>query len=76
MNRQTKLTSQEQTQENLTAQQAQQQGPLEFASVEEMLRHDAERTPVPPKVAYRLKDSIDKLPPPPRRSWWRRLLGG
>jgi hypothetical protein len=75
MNRQTKLTAQEQAQEHLAAQQTQQQGPLEFASVEEMLRHDALHTPVPPTVANRLKESIERLPPPPRRSWWRRLFG-
>ena len=76
MNRQTKLTSQEQTQEHLTSQETQQQGETEFATVEAMLRHDAMHTPVPPNVANRLKDSIEHLPPAPRRAWWKRLLGG
>jgi hypothetical protein len=75
MKRQTKLTSREQQQ--LAAQQQQQQAgaPLEFNSVEALLRHDAEHTPVPPRVAERLKDSISQLPPPPARAWWRRFFG-
>ncbi len=76
MKRQTKLTSQEQ--EQLAAQQQQQQGsaPLEFNTPEEMLRHDALHTPVPPNIADRLEESISKLPPPPSRAWWRRFFGG
>ena len=48
MKHQTKLTQQEQ--EQLAAEQQQTQSPSarEFASVEEMLRHDALHTPVPP----------------------------
>jgi hypothetical protein len=75
MKRQIKLTSEEQTQQRLTEEQTQQQSALEFASVEEMLRHDALHTPVPPIIASRLKESIGQLPSPPPRSWWRRLLG-
>jgi len=76
MKRQTKLTSQEQ--EQLAAQQQQQQtsSAQEFASVEEMLRHDALHTPVPPRIAQRLDESISQLPPPPSRAWWRRFFGG
>jgi hypothetical protein len=76
MKRQTKLTSQEQ--EQLAAQEHQQQqasSAQEFNSAEEMLRHDALHTPVPPRIAQRLDDSISQLPPPPGRAWWRRLLG-
>ncbi len=47
---------------------------LEFASPEEMLRHDALHTPVPPAIAHRLRESIRDLPVPPR-SWWRRFFG-
>jgi hypothetical protein len=43
----------------------------EFASAEEMLRHDAVHTPVPPAIAHRLQASIAQLPAP-SRSWWQR----
>lgn len=46
----------------------------EFASVEEMLRHDHARTEVPPVVAERLKESIAQEPKPDR-PWWRRWFG-
>ena len=46
----------------------------EFQSVEELLRHDAAQTAVPPEIARRLSESIAQ-PAPPRRSWWRKLLG-
>ena len=74
MKRQTKLTSQEP--EQLAAgQQAQQQSVHEFASVEEMLRHDALHTPVPPTIARRLDESIHQITPP-AQPWWRRLFDG
>ena len=77
MQRQTKLNSQEQelTQPSSAAQQAQESSAREFATPEEMLRHDALHTPVPPAIAHRLQESISKTPPRPR-AWWRRLLGG
>ena len=76
MKRQTKLTQQEQ--EQLAAQQQQQQAAAaqEFNSVEKMLRHDAEHTMVPPRIAHRLEDSISQLPPAPSKAWWRRFFGG
>jgi hypothetical protein len=75
MKRQSKLTQQQQ--EQLAAQQQQQQGSAqEFNSVEEMIRHDALHTPVPPRIAERLDDSISQLPPPPAKAWWRRFFGG
>jgi hypothetical protein len=46
----------------------------EFGSVEEILRHDAKQTVVPPAVTQRLDESIKNSPCRPR-SWWRRLLG-
>jgi hypothetical protein len=49
-----------------------QNAAIEFASVEEMLRHDASQTPVPSAIAERLHDSI-ALEPQPARAWWRRL---
>ena len=48
-------------------------GGHEFASVEELLRYDAERVAPPASIATRLQDSIAgglKL----KRSWWRRLF--
>ena len=57
-------------------QQTQQPAVLEFATVEELLRHDASNTPLPPTIARRLEDSVNQSPAPTRRSWWRRLFGG
>jgi hypothetical protein len=57
------------------AQKAREQAqPLEFATAEELLRHDALQTPVPPAIAERLQESVSHLPAP-KRPWWRRLLG-
>lgn len=71
MKRQTKLTSQEQ--EQLSEVKSQQTSAREFASAEELLRHDASQTSVPPAIAERLSQSIQKEPKP-ERSWWRRLM--
>jgi hypothetical protein len=78
MNSQKKLSSQQRTDEQQLAaaqQQTQQSAGHEFATPEEMIRHDALHTPLPPAIAQRLQASIGQLPPA-RRSWWRRLLGG
>jgi hypothetical protein len=48
--------------------------PLEFQSAEELLRHDAAQTAVPPEIARRLSQSIARSPAP-RRPWWRRWIG-
>ena len=72
-----KLTSQQQHREeehSSAQQQSVQQGSLEFANVDQMLRHDALHTPVPPAIGRRLQDSLDRLPQP-TRSWWQRLFG-
>ncbi len=74
MKRQSKLTEKEQQQERTVA-QARQSGAVEFAGVEEMLRHDALHTPVPPRIAERLADSIRQEPSRPQ-PWWRRWFGG
>ena len=73
MKHEKKFTSQEQEIQH-GAEQLQQPSAREFATVEEMLRHDALHTPVPPAIAHRLKESIGQLPPP-QRSWWQRLFG-
>jgi hypothetical protein len=72
MKRQTKLTSQEQ--EQLSETQSQQTSAREFASAEDLLRHDASQTTVPPAIAERLSQSLQNEPKP-ERSWWRRLMG-
>jgi len=64
---QDQLVSEQHTQEQ------QQQQTLEFATAEEMIRHDATQVPVPPSVTERLQQSIRAEPAP--RSWWRRWLG-
>jgi hypothetical protein len=72
MKRQVKHTSQEQ--EQLSEVNTQQTSAREFASTEELLRHDASQTAVPPAIAERLARSIQNEPKP-ARSWWRRMLG-
>lgn len=76
MKQQNKLTSREKEREEQQAglQQNQQQSALEFSNVEQMLRHDALHTPVPPNIGHRLQASISKTTPQ-RRSWWKRLFG-
>ncbi|MBC8001398.1 MAG: hypothetical protein H7X97_02310 [Opitutaceae bacterium] len=68
------------TEEQSTAEQVSQhqqsQAAREFASVEELIRHDAGRTPVPEAVADRLKQSMVREPSSKPTRWWRRLLGG
>jgi len=76
MKRETKLTPQEQEQLAAQQQQTQSSAAQEFASVEEMLKHDALHTPVPPTIAHRLEESVKQLPPPSSRGWWRRFFGG
>ena len=57
-------------------QQSQKQSPVEFSSVEEMLRHDTLQTPVPPGVAQRLEQSLGQPVAEQNKSWWKRLFGG
>jgi hypothetical protein len=61
------------SQEQQQLSSATQQTAREFASAEELLRHDAAQTEVPPVIAERLTQSIAKLPPKPQ-SWWQRWL--
>ena len=76
MNRQTSKLNQHEHEETILHQQsAQQQAAVEFASAEEMLRHDAGRTPVPPAVAKRLQRSVEQEPKPSPDSWWKKLYG-
>lgn len=48
----------------------------EFASAEEMLRHDLQQTQVPPEVTLRLNQSLAKESSGRPRSWWQRIFGG
>jgi hypothetical protein len=74
MKQQSKLTT-EQQQQHAAEQQTQSQSGREFASAEELLRHDAAQIPVPPAIAQRLQKSTGDLPRA-KPNWWRRLLGG
>ena len=71
----TRLNSHEHEQ-SAAQQQSAQTTAVEFATPEEMLRHDAAHMPVPPGVAERLRQSLQNEAPPPRASWWRRIFGG
>jgi hypothetical protein len=73
MKQQTKLSQEQQQQ--ATEHQTQQPAAKEFATAEELLRYDAEHTPVPPAIAQRLKKSTGELPGP-KTAWWKRLFGG
>jgi hypothetical protein len=76
MKHENKLTPKEQGQLEAQQQQTQSSAAQEFASVEEMLRHDARHTLVPPTIAGRLEESVKQLPPAASRAWWRRFFGG
>lgn len=74
MNPPKKLTSQQQAEEQQTTAHQQQTKPgVEFKSVEEMLRHDASQTPMPPEIEYRLQESLTRTPTT-EASWWRRFF--
>lgn len=63
-----RLNQQQQARQE-SAQQSQQG--LEFAGVEDLLRHDREQTPAPAALEARVKQSI-AAEPPPSRPWWKR----
>ena len=74
MKQESKFTQKEQ--QKLSEQhQTEQEKVLEFANPEDMLRHDTRRTPVPPAIGDRLRESLNRERPQPS-SWWRRWLGG
>lgn len=73
MKHENKLTPREQQQAAET--QSQKAEAREFATAEELLRHDAGQTQVPPAVAKRLDESIQREPKP-AKPWWKRLTGG
>jgi hypothetical protein len=71
----TRLNTQGQEQTSSHQQNVERQSAMEFATAEEMLRHDASQTAVPPAVADRLQRSVE-CEPKPVRGWWQRLFGG
>jgi hypothetical protein len=77
MKQQQKLSSNQQHTEQTGEQQEQRQEAHEFASAEEVLRFDAQQTPVPPEVEARLKQSTARETPPPAstKPWWKSLFG-
>ena len=62
-------------QQTVAGQKTLSQASHEFANVEEMLRHDAIHTSVPPEIEMRLQKSTAALPAL-KRSWLRKLFGG
>jgi hypothetical protein len=68
-----KHESKHRPQEQLAETESQQTSAREFTSVEEVLRHDAGQTAVPPGIAERLARSVQNVPSP-ERSWWQRWL--
>jgi hypothetical protein len=63
-------------QEHVEEQQANAKTGVEFAGSDELLRHDAAQTVVPPEIALRLQKSSGQITPPKSRSWWKNLFGG
>lgn len=54
-----------------------QNAPLEFATAEELLRHDRSQTALPEAIVERLNTSLQTPPAtsPTRPPWWKRWLG-
>ena len=69
-----KKLNQAQQEQSTIGQQHQQGLERQFESVEQLLRHDALHTPLPPRIAQRLRESLAGSVPPPR-AWWRRFFG-
>ena len=65
----------EQEQSSAQFQETNQAQVKEFATVDDLLRHDSERNPVPPEVADRLGRSLENEPKA-EKPWYKRLFGG
>jgi len=76
MKRRIRLNTGQKADQDLNAARTEQTGEVlkEFANPEELLRHDALHTPVPPSIARRLKESLGSLTPP-ASPWWRKFFG-
>ena len=59
--------------EQIVESQTTQNSVQEFSSVEQLLRHDADRTAAPAGIEQRLKKSSADFPQP-SRPWWKRLF--
>ena len=68
-----KHESKQQQSEQVVVNSKQENTAHEFATTDELLRHDATQTEVPPVIAERLSKSIEDLPRP-SRSWWQRMF--
>jgi len=68
-----KHESKHQQREQFVAKSNQANAAREFATTDELLRHDAAQTDAPPVIAERLSKSIQGLPRP-SRSWWQRIF--
>lgn len=64
-----RLREEEQTAAAPVTEARQQQTAREFATVEDLLRHDSEQNPVPENVAHRLNESL-AAEPKAERSWF------
>ena len=73
MNQRSKLTQREHAEQEV-AQSTVPQAAREFASVEDVLRHDAAQTVVPPALTRKIQAAAAILPAP-KRAWWRQLFG-
>jgi|DewCreStandDraft_4_1066084.scaffolds.fasta_scaffold41770_3 hypothetical protein len=76
MKRQSKNRAASEAQQQPALQQETQPAVLEFNSVEELLRHDAIHTPVPPAIEDHLAKALPSPPPQASPRWWRRWFGG
>jgi hypothetical protein len=68
-----KLQSREQQATHVQAQSNQQQQGKDFASVEDLLRHDASQQHPSDSLERRVAKSIE-AEPRPRRRWWQKLF--
>ena len=66
-------TGQESSEQSRSEKSLQQEA-REFATVEELLRHDSSGNPVPPEVAERVNQSI-AAEPPKGTSWLKKMFG-
>ena len=71
--RQKQHTEQASAQEQFQQAQSQTQ-PMEFATVDDLLRFDSEQNPVPPEVSDRLGRSLE-AEPKPEKPWYKKLFG-
>ncbi len=75
MKRELKLNLGQKAQEDLSlSHSSQTRSGTEFANSDQLLRHDALHTPVPPAIARRLQEEIRDIPRP-SRPWWKKIFG-